>query len=163
MPRPSALLGPVLAGLVLGQSSGAWAQSTSKTATADSAGKGASAPPPASSAKPASPPFDPKRGVVTRKVEEPPVAADKGAAKPASKTKPEEDAQDSKSKPEPKKDAPRAAHQKGKPPRKPAANLPPGAARPEPDAEGRRQIAGGPTPEELRGAKDDPELRTLRE
>lgn len=59
--------------------------------------------------------------------------------------------------------APKTSHKKGGPPKKPAPTLPPGAPRSEPDAATRRLIAEGPTDEDLRAGKDDPELRSLRE
>ena len=56
----------------------------------------------------------------------------------------------------------RTAHQKGKPPHKPSPTLPPGASRAQPDRVARQKIAEGPTDEDLRAGKDDPELRSLK-
>ncbi|HEX7452599.1 MAG TPA: transglycosylase SLT domain-containing protein, partial [Polyangiaceae bacterium] len=121
------------------------------------------------SAEPAKPPLDtgrplesapdPQRGVGTRSVgalpsvtapEPPHAAAD--SAKPTKLEKPEK----------PEKVALRAAHQKGKPPHKPAATLPPDVARATPDRAARQKIADGLTDEDLRAGKDDPELRSLK-
>jgi membrane-bound lytic murein transglycosylase D len=56
------------------------------------------------------------------------------------------------------------SHQKGRPPPKPAAKLPPGAPRPMVDEAARQHITGGvPSDDERRRGKDDPELRSLRE
>jgi membrane-bound lytic murein transglycosylase D len=52
---------------------------------------------------------------------------------------------------------------RGKPPPKPNPSLPPGAPRPSDDRVTRRQIAGGPTTDDVRGGKEDPELKKLRE
>jgi membrane-bound lytic murein transglycosylase D len=52
---------------------------------------------------------------------------------------------------------------RGKAPQKPSPTLPPGAPRPSDDRVTRRQIAGGPTADDLRGGKEDPELKKLRE
>ncbi len=183
MPRPRALLGPVLAGLMLGQSgalraaepapalpagSGSAPAAKPKAPAAPSAAakpeasaKPASAAPsapagslPASPLPSAAQAADPKRGAVTRRVDPPaPVAPAKSDTKP----QPEKVAAETKKEPAP------LAHQKGKPPRKPLPTLPPGTARRLPDADARHQVAGGATPEEIRAGKDDPELRTLRE
>jgi membrane-bound lytic murein transglycosylase D len=67
------------------------------------------------------------------------------------------------SKAEPKLLPGRLPHQKGPIPRKPRATLPPGVARPNPDAAARREIAGGPTTDDLRVDKDDAQLRALRQ
>jgi membrane-bound lytic murein transglycosylase D len=56
-----------------------------------------------------------------------------------------------------------AAIRRGKAPAKPAATLPPGAPRPTDDRATRRQIAGGPTADDVRAGKEDPELKKLRE
>lgn len=108
-----------------------------------------------SSANVKAPPTDPQRGVGTRSVgalpAEPLPAArsEAGPSKPSKSEKPE-------------KVATRATHQKGKPPHKPSPTLPPEAARAEPDRAARQKIADGPTDEDLRAGKDDPELRSLR-
>ncbi|HYQ02971.1 MAG TPA: transglycosylase SLT domain-containing protein [Polyangiaceae bacterium] len=105
--------------------------------------------------KPAAPP-DPQRGVGTRSVGALPAASasedsDSGkAAKAADKS----DKGD--------KSQAKASHQKGKPPHKPAASLPANAARAQPDRIARQKIAEGPTDEDLRAGKDDPELRSLK-
>ncbi|HVU05827.1 MAG TPA: LysM peptidoglycan-binding domain-containing protein [Polyangiaceae bacterium] len=52
---------------------------------------------------------------------------------------------------------------KGKPPKRPSATLPDGATKAPMDDDGRRQIAGGATADELDGDKPDPELRELRD
>jgi membrane-bound lytic murein transglycosylase D len=51
---------------------------------------------------------------------------------------------------------------KGKPPKQPLATLPPGAPRPEPNADARHKIAGGPTDDE-KTAPLDAELQVLRD
>jgi membrane-bound lytic murein transglycosylase D len=59
---------------------------------------------------------------------------------------------------------PRVSHQKGRPPAKPSATLPAGAARRTPDESARQHITGGlPTDDEVRRGKEDAELRSLRE
>jgi membrane-bound lytic murein transglycosylase D len=101
----------------------------------------------------AEPKTDPKpatdmgRGAGTRSVSPAPVAPPPEAA-PAPSKKPE----------------PTATHQKGRPPPKPAAALPPGAPRATPDESARQHITGGaPTDDEIRRGKDDAELRSLRD
>jgi membrane-bound lytic murein transglycosylase D len=86
---------------------------------------------------------DPRRGQSSRKVEAKKPAAPAAAAASAP--------------------AEPAAVRRGKAPSKPAATLPPGAPRPTDDRVTRRQIAGGPTTDDLRAGKDDPELKKLRE
>jgi membrane-bound lytic murein transglycosylase D len=67
-------------------------------------------------------------------------------------------------KPAPDLEAPAAAPApKGKAPKRPLATLPPGQPRKAPDAVTRRQIATGPTDDDVRAGKDDPELTKLRE
>ncbi|HEY4104176.1 MAG TPA: transglycosylase SLT domain-containing protein, partial [Polyangiaceae bacterium] len=97
---------------------------------------------------------DPQRGVGTRSLGALPAepAPPVSEAAPSKPTKPEK----------PGKVATRPAHQKGKPPHKPSPTLPPDAARAEPDRAARQKIADGPTDEDLRAGKDDPELRSLR-
>jgi membrane-bound lytic murein transglycosylase D len=56
-----------------------------------------------------------------------------------------------------------STHRRGPIPREPRATLPEGAARAEPDAAVRRQVALGTPVEQQRAGKDDPELRALRE
>ena len=107
-------------------------------------------------AKPATLP-DPQRGVGTRSVGALPVA--EPAAESAT-TEPEPSKPLKAEKAE--KPAPRAAHQKGKPPHKPSPTLPADAPRSAPDRAARQKIADGPTDEDLRAGKDDPELRSLR-
>ncbi len=85
---------------------------------------------------------DPRRGQGSRKIEPPPPA-------PAAKVEA----------PPPPAGTPR----KGKPPAKPSATLPPGQPRLADDKGTRRQIAGGPTADDLRSGKEDPELKKLRE
>ncbi|HEX6276186.1 MAG TPA: LysM peptidoglycan-binding domain-containing protein, partial [Polyangiaceae bacterium] len=85
---------------------------------------------------------DPRRGQSSRKVEP------KKAVPAASPSSPP---------------AEPVAVRRGKAPAKPAATLPPGAPRPTDDRVTRRQIAGGPTNDDLRAGKDDPELKKLRE
>jgi membrane-bound lytic murein transglycosylase D len=108
--------------------------------------------------KPALP--DPQRGVGTRSVGALPVAepAAESAATEPEPTKPLKAEKNEKS----EKPALRAAHQKGKPPHKPSPTLPPDAPRSAPDRAARQKIADGPTDEDLRAGKDDPELRSLR-
>lgn len=55
------------------------------------------------------------------------------------------------------------AHHKGKPPARPNPTLPPGAERAAIDDDARRQIAGGPTVDDLAAGPADTELRELRE
>jgi membrane-bound lytic murein transglycosylase D len=121
--------------------------------------KAESARPPPDTAKPVETAPDPQRGVGTRSVgtlpsvtapELPHAATD--SAKPSKPEKPEK----------PEKVAARAAHQKGKPPHKPAATLPSDTARATPDRAARQKIADGLTDEDLRAGKDDPELRSLK-
>jgi membrane-bound lytic murein transglycosylase D len=52
---------------------------------------------------------------------------------------------------------------KEKAPKRPLATLPPGQPKKAPDAVTRRQIATGPTDDDVRAGKDDPELSKLRE
>ncbi|HEY6559239.1 MAG TPA: LysM peptidoglycan-binding domain-containing protein [Polyangiaceae bacterium] len=61
------------------------------------------------------------------------------------------------------KSAPKRSHQRGPAPRRPQPVLPSGSPLPVPDAVARREIAGGPTRDELKQGTDDPELRALRE
>ncbi|HWZ89454.1 MAG TPA: transglycosylase SLT domain-containing protein [Polyangiaceae bacterium] len=104
--------------------------------------------------KPAAAP-DPQRGVGTRSLGALPLAAPAPDPVPAPEPEPTQSAK-------PEKPVARAAHQKGKPPHKPAATLPADAARAAPDRAARQKIADGLTDEELRAGKDDPELRSLR-
>jgi membrane-bound lytic murein transglycosylase D len=108
---------------------------------------------------------DPMRGAPTRKVPEPPAPA-KEAKKPESgPSLPEKPIKAPSVTKESEKSevAAKPGYQKGKAPKKPAPSLPSGVARPLPDAEARRQVAGGPTADQFRSGKDDPELRALRE
>ncbi len=114
---------------------------------------------PSDTGKPVETAPDPQRGVGTRSVgalssvtvpEPPHAVAD--LAKPTKLEKPEK----------PEKVAARAAHQKGKPPHKPAATLPADVPRAMPDRAARQKIADGLTDEDLRAGKDDPELRSLK-
>jgi hypothetical protein len=61
------------------------------------------------------------------------------------------------------KPGPPKSHQRGRPPRQPSPTLPPGASRSEPNEAARRVIAAGPTGDESRATKADPELRALSE
>jgi membrane-bound lytic murein transglycosylase D len=114
-----------------------------------------------SDAKPSSAP-DPQRGVGTRSVGTLPSAPSAASdaiepAKPANSDKGD--------KPEKADKADKqayASHQKGKPPHKASATLPAGTPRPAPDRNARQKIADGPTDEDLRAGKDDPELRSLK-
>lgn len=54
-------------------------------------------------------------------------------------------------------------HRVGKPPKAPSATLPEGATPAVADDDARRQIAGGPTVDDLAAPKSDPELEKLRE
>jgi membrane-bound lytic murein transglycosylase D len=54
-------------------------------------------------------------------------------------------------------------HTKGKAPKQPNPTLPPGATSATPDEDARRQIAGGPTTDDLSATKSDPELKELRD
>lgn len=58
--------------------------------------------------------------------------------------------------------APRG-HRAGRPPKSPRPTLPEGTPPPVPDADARRQIAGGPTTDDVAAGKNDPELRQLGE
>jgi membrane-bound lytic murein transglycosylase D len=163
MPRPRALLGPLLAGLAFAQPGHAWAVPPAASAAKPAPAPGPSATPPkAPTAPTAAAAADPKRGAVTRKIPEAPAPTDK-AAKPAEKPGSLPEAK----KPEPAapaaKPGAKPSHQKGKAPHKPASTLPPGVTKPLPDAEARRQVASGPTADEIRAGKDDPELKTLRD
>ncbi|HEY4160264.1 MAG TPA: transglycosylase SLT domain-containing protein [Polyangiaceae bacterium] len=103
---------------------------------------------------------DPQRGVGTRSLgalpaaaAAVPVAPEPSAEKPKKTEKPDKS----------EKQALRAPHQKGHPPHKPSATLPAGSPRLVPDRVARQKIADGPSDEELRAGKDDPELRSLRD
>jgi membrane-bound lytic murein transglycosylase D len=61
----------------------------------------------------------------------------------------------------PKGAAPPKSHRVGRAPPQPRATLPEGSPTPVPDPDARRQIAGGPTTEELSAGKNDAELREL--
>jgi len=99
---------------------------------------------------------DPQRGVGTRSVGTLPTAPASDEPESAKASKPvNADKSD-------KPDKVRTAHQKGKPPRKPSPTLPVGAQRVQPDRLARQKIAEGPTDEDLRAGKDDPELRSLK-
>ena len=113
---------------------------------------------------------DPTRGAPTRRVPEPEAPkpeAKKSTAVESAPSKLEKTPPPEQAKPDTKvtqkEPAKPATHQKGKPPRKPAATLPAGVAKPAPDTDARRQIAAGPTGDDVRAGKDDPELRALRE
>ncbi|HKO48349.1 MAG TPA: transglycosylase SLT domain-containing protein [Polyangiaceae bacterium] len=115
---------------------------------------------PESGAKPAAAP-DPQRGVGTRSVGALPAASvndEPESTKAAKGPNPERpDRADKSEKPQV-----RAAHQKGKPPHKVSPTLPAGSTRLQPDRAARQKIAEGPTDEDLRAGKDDPELRSLK-
>jgi membrane-bound lytic murein transglycosylase D len=109
-------------------------------------------PPAGAPAEPASPKpaADPARGVGSRSVTPPP----KEPKEPAPVVAAEK----------PVAPAPAGAHQKGRPPAKPAATLPPGAAPRAPDEGARQHITGGaPTDDQIKRGKDDPELQRLRD
>jgi membrane-bound lytic murein transglycosylase D len=122
---------------------------------ADSANAGEVGKPSLPPSKTAAP--DPQRGVGTRSVvlpsaealPEPATASEVAPSKANKSEKPEKQAQ-------------RAPHQKGRPPRKPNSTLPADVARATPDRAARQKIADGLTDEDLRAGKDDPELRSLR-
>lgn len=99
---------------------------------------------------------DPQRGVGARSVAALPSV--EPAAAPVSESEPSKAAKSEK----PEKVSVRALHQKGKPPHKPSPTLPADSPRPTPDRAARQKIADGPTDEDLRAGKDDPELRSLR-
>ncbi len=108
---------------------------------------------PASDSKPANKPApDVSRGAGSRSVPPPPsVEPPESSPAPA----PEK---------APAKPAVTGSHQKGRPPAKPAAVLPPGAPRAEPDESARQHLtAGAPNSDAIRRGKDDQELRSLRE
>ena len=129
----------------------------SESGKAEPAAKPADEPKPVTAANPASAP-DPQRGVGTRSVGTLPAASANDepdstkAAKTASAAKPDRS----------EKPQTPAAHQKGKPPHKASPSLPAGVARAQPDRVARQKIAEGPTDEDLRAGKDDPELRSLK-
>ncbi|MEI9942064.1 MAG: transglycosylase SLT domain-containing protein [Pseudomonadota bacterium] len=126
----------------------------------DSAPKPVDAPKAVTASKPASAP-DPQLGVGTRSVGTLPAAPvndDLEATKAAKSGGVEKSDKPDKS----EKAQARAAHQKGKPPHKPSPSLPAGATRAQPDRVARQKIAEGPTDEDLRAGKDDPELRSLK-
>ncbi|HET7542224.1 MAG TPA: transglycosylase SLT domain-containing protein [Polyangiaceae bacterium] len=131
-----------------------------ETSRTDVAAKPTDAAKPAASERPAAPP-DPQRGVGTRSVGTLPAATpnDKSESIPTAKP-PSGDKPDKSNKAE--KPEARASHQKGKPPHKPAPTLPANAQRAQPDRSARQKIADGPTDEDLRAGKDDPELRSLK-
>ena len=109
--------------------------------------------------KKAKPDVGPRRGSGSRKV-----AGKKASKKAASKKKKVAAKRDASKKKTAKKAAPkRAAHQKGRAPRKPKPTMPAGVEKPTPNAEARRQVAGGPTADDLAAGRDDPELRALSE
>ncbi|HEY3252771.1 MAG TPA: transglycosylase SLT domain-containing protein [Polyangiaceae bacterium] len=99
---------------------------------------------------------DPQLGVGTRSVGSLPAANDEPDSTKAAKG-PSPDKSE-----KPEKAQARAGHQKGKPPRKASPTLPVGSARAQPDRAARQKIAEGPTDEDLRAGKDDPELRSLK-
>ena len=98
---------------------------------------------------------DPQRGVGTRSVEALPPAPEPESTKAVKVTSADKSDRSDKAQS-------RTAHQKGKPPHKPSPTLPPGASRVQPDRVARQKIAEGPTDEDLRAGKDDPELRSLK-
>ncbi len=103
---------------------------------------------PPSATKPAA---DPARGAGSRSVAPPPPPPPKEPPAVAATEKP-------------LSPAPAGAHQKGRPPARPAASLPPGVAPRAPDESARQHITGGaPTDDQIKRGKDDPELQRLRE
>jgi membrane-bound lytic murein transglycosylase D len=115
---------------------------------------------PESATKPAGAP-DPQRGVGTRSVGAlPAVSANDQAESPKAAKAPSADKSDKSDKSE--RPQARSAHQKGKAPHKPSPTLPAGATRAQLDRVARQKIAEGPTDEDLRAGKDDPELRSLK-
>jgi membrane-bound lytic murein transglycosylase D len=105
---------------------------------------------------------DPQRGVGTRSVGALPNAAG-SSSPPESSTESAKPLKNEKAEKLDKTDKQaRASHQKGKPPHRASGTLPAGAARSAPDRGARQKIADGPTDEDLRAGKDDPELRSLR-
>ncbi len=112
--------------------------------------KPSSAPAPASGA-----PVGPGHGAGTRRVVEKPKPADtsdqKKEAKPASATKATQ------------KTATNKSWHRGRRPRHPKATLPAGVPEKAPDEDARHAVAGGPTDDDIKAGKNDPELRALRE
>ncbi|HMJ11014.1 MAG TPA: transglycosylase SLT domain-containing protein, partial [Polyangiaceae bacterium] len=98
-------------------------------------------------------PVGPRQGSGQRKIQQDDA---KPAESKAAQSSAAADANESKS-------APKRSHQRGPVPRRPEPVLPAGAPLPVPDAVARREIAGGPTRDELKQGTDDPELRALRE
>ncbi len=56
----------------------------------------------------------------------------------------------------------RGSRHRGRPPRHPKAALPAGVPEKAPDEDARHAVAGGPTDDDLKAGKNDPELRALR-
>jgi membrane-bound lytic murein transglycosylase D len=127
------------------------AAAPAKPAAAPNASAKPAAPAPAEEPAAPKPAADPARGAGSRSV----------APKPPSEPKPAPVT------PTPEKPVttPSAtAHQKGRPPSKPAPTLPAGAVRGTPDESARQHITGGvPTDDQLKRGKDDPELMRLHE
>ncbi|HEX2671932.1 MAG TPA: transglycosylase SLT domain-containing protein, partial [Polyangiaceae bacterium] len=141
------------------EKSGGEASKRSEPAKAEPAKAEAAAKPvdPSKAAKPAAAP-DPQRGVGTRSVDALPAVPstnEEAEPKPAKAANADKSDKSDKS-------AVRATHQKGKPPHKPASSLPANATRAQPNRVARQKIAEGPTDEDLRAGKDDPELRSLK-
>ena len=131
------------------------AAKTEKKPALPAAKPAAPAPPPAKPAAepPASPKpaADPARGAGSRSVTPPPKEPKEPAPPAAAAQKPVSP-------------APAGAHQKGRPPAKPAATLPAGATPRAPDEGARQHITGGvPTDDQIKRGKDDPELQRLRD
>ncbi len=83
-------------------------------------------------------------------------------AEPAPEPHPSEPAEPA-AQPEPERKPSATSHRKGRPPKTPRPTLPDGVAAPEPSDGVRRQVAGGPTADDLRAGKDDPQLAALHE
>ena len=162
------LVGPLVVATVLGVGTAPPARAADGPKPEKAALPAAKAKPSASPAKPSAPSAKPsipaeKPSALPAKKEPPgaiPEAPDPRRGQGARKVEP-------KSAPAPVAPVPQTAPpgplRKGKPPTKPNATLPPGSLRPTDDRVTRRQIAGGPTNDDLRNGKEDPELKKVRE
>jgi membrane-bound lytic murein transglycosylase D len=98
----------------------------------------------------------PRQGAGNRSLEAESAGSPNGETSPAAPVR-------GAAKAEPKPLPGRLPHQKGPIPKKPRSTLPPGAPTPGSDMAARREVAGGPTTDDLRADKDDAQLRALRQ
>ncbi|RYZ01600.1 MAG: LysM peptidoglycan-binding domain-containing protein [Myxococcales bacterium] len=152
----------------------------------EKAAAGKAKPPEKSASKPTAtskPAAKPETKPEAAKPAAPPVKADAAKPEPGASNKPAADVArgagsrsvtpvPTEPEPEPSPEAPvkpapssgPGSHQKGRPPAKPAATLPPGSAIPAPDENARQRITGGvPSDDARRRGNDDPELVRLRD